>query len=154
MSTLREIIESVLMRQGIDLEELKQTKAGSRSMVKITVDGDGASGGGLDLDEVAHVSRQISEALDETGVMGETAYVLEVGTRGVEAPLTKPTHWKRNISRLVTITTNDGSTLTSRIVDATSDKVTVETGETLAYSTIKKAIIQVEMHRDNNETKE
>jgi ribosome maturation factor RimP len=131
------------------LEELKTTKAGSRSVVRITVDGDGVSGHGLNLDEVAQVSRAISEALDDSDIMGNTAYVLEVGTRGVDAPLTKPHHWRRNISRLVKITDIAGSTTISRIIEASDLDVTLDGGQQLAYAHIKKAIIQVEMTSDH-----
>ncbi|MCL1923088.1 MAG: ribosome maturation factor RimP [Propionibacteriaceae bacterium] len=154
MSSLHEEVESVLMRQGLDLEDLTQTKLGSRSLVRITIDGDGVSGQGLNLDEVAAVSRELSQALDESEVMGEQAYVLEVGTRGVESPLTKPAQWRRNVSRLVTITLLGDEVITGRISEATQDSVTLTDGQIVAYADIKKALIQVEMKAQDREEKE
>ena len=59
------------------------------------------------------LSRDISTALDaaeESGgelVPGE--YELEVGTRGVDRPLTLPRHWRRNVGRLVKVTVADAA---------------------------------------------
>jgi len=146
---LADVVESVLASRNIDLEQVKQTKAGSRVVVRITVDGDGAEGHGLSLDEVAEASQQISRALDDTGVMGERPYVLEVGTRGVDRPLAKPAHWRRNTGRLVTIERSDAEPLTARIESASDESVRLEGGLTLPYADIKRAIVQVEMNRED-----
>ena len=47
--------------------------------------------------------------LDESDVMGEMPYTLEVTSRGVDRPLTLPRHWRRNEDRLVKATLADGS---------------------------------------------
>ena len=46
--------------------------------------------------------------LDESDVMGEQPYTLEVTSRGVDRPLTLPRHWRRNADRLVEVTLADG----------------------------------------------
>ncbi|MDR0488418.1 MAG: ribosome maturation factor RimP [Propionibacteriaceae bacterium] len=148
MNSLRDVVESVLLRRGHELEGLTQTKAGSRILVKITIDGDGSEGKGLTLDEIAETSKEISQVLDETSAMGNAAYVLEVGTRGVDAPLTKSSHWRRNTGRLVKITDVDGGKLTARILDSDDTSVTLSEDHIMEYTQIKKAIVQVEMNRD------
>ena len=147
MASLADVIEPVLLRRQMELEELSQVKAGSRLVVRITVDGDGA-GQGLTLDDVAEASREISQVLDETNVMGERAYVLEVGTRGVDKPLTKPAHYRRNIGRLVQIKIAD-SVVTDRITAADEESVTLAGGRCVPFSLITKAVIQIEMNRDD-----
>ena len=47
--------------------------------------------------------------LDDSDVMGEQPYTLEVTSRGVDRPLTLPRHWRRNADRLVKVTLADGS---------------------------------------------
>jgi ribosome maturation factor RimP len=147
MASARDVIESVASRHLIEVEEIKQTKAGSRLLLRVVVDGDGASGHGLSLDEVAEVSREMSTALDETDAMGDRAYVLEVGTRGVDRPLTRPAQWRRNIGRLVKITLVDGDQRTGRIESTTDEAVTLTDGSVTPYGQVRKAVVQVEMNR-------
>ena len=93
-------IEPVVGEAGYDLEDLVVTPAGRRSIVKVVVDRDQ----GVTLDDIAEVSRAVSEALDtEDDGMGRTPYVLEVTSPGVDRPLTDPRHWRRNVGRLVAV---------------------------------------------------
>ena len=94
-------IEPVVAAAGYDLEELVVTPAGRRSVVRVVVDRDQ----GVTLDDIAEVSRAVSEVLDqEDDGMGRTPYVLEVTSPGVDRPLTEHRHWQRNVGRLVTVT--------------------------------------------------
>jgi ribosome maturation factor RimP len=93
-------IEPVVAGAGYDLEDLSVTPAGRRSVVRVVVDRDQ----GVTLDDIAEVSRAVSEVLDANDDgMGRTPYVLEVTSPGVDRPLTEPRHWRRNIGRLVTV---------------------------------------------------
>ena len=151
MASLHDAVEAVVVRLGLELDEITQAKAGSRVLVRIILDGDGSDGRGLNLDEVAAASKKISEALDESNVMGDRPYVLEVGTRGVEAPLTKPSHWRRNSGRLVKVSQSDGEPFTARILSVHDDGVELEGCEFLPFTQVKKAIVQVEMNRGDEE---
>jgi ribosome maturation factor RimP len=94
-------IEPVVAGAGYELEDLVVTPAGRRSVVRVVVDRDQ----GVTLDDIAEVSRAVSEVLDANDDgMGRTPYVLEVTSPGVERPLTEPRHWRRNAGRLVTVT--------------------------------------------------
>lgn len=93
-------IEPVVGAAGYDLEELVVTPAGRRSVVRVVVDRDQ----GVTLDDIAEVSRAVSEVLDRNDDgMGRTPYVLEVTSPGVDRPLTEERHWRRNVGRLVTV---------------------------------------------------
>ena len=93
-------IEPVVGAAGYDLEELVVTPAGRRSVVRVVVDRDQ----GVTLDDIAEVSRAVSEVLDQNDDgMGRTPYVLEVTSPGVDRPLTQHRHWRRNTGRLVTV---------------------------------------------------
>src|SRR3954468_23916120 len=92
---LRELVDSVVSRAGYDLEELTVVAAGRRRLLRVVVDSDV----GVDLDEAAGVSRDISAALDEladaTDPMGAAPYTLEVTSPGIGRPLTQPRHFRR-----------------------------------------------------------
>ena len=93
-------IEPVVGAAGYDLEELVVTPAGRRSVVRVVVDRDE----GVTLDDIADVSRAVSDVLDANDDgMGRTPYVLEVTSPGVDRPLTEPRHWRRNVGRLVAV---------------------------------------------------
>jgi ribosome maturation factor RimP len=93
-------IEPVIGAAGYDLEELVVTPAGRRSVVRVVVDRDE----GVTLDDIADVSRAVSDVLDANDDgMGRTPYVLEVTSPGVDRPLTDPRHWRRNVGRLVAV---------------------------------------------------
>jgi ribosome maturation factor RimP len=118
-------IEPVVGAAGYDLEELVVTPAGRRSVVRVVVDRDQ----GVTLDDIAEVSRAVSETLDANDDgMGRAPYVLEVTSPGVDRPLTEPRHWRRNTGRLVTVSTGpSGSTetVTGRITAVDGDGVTL-----------------------------
>jgi ribosome maturation factor RimP len=139
------LLNPVVAEFSLDLDDLTLSKAGKRRVLEVTLDGDE----GVDLDEVAAVSRAISEVLDETDVMGSLPYTLEVGTRGVNRPLVKPVHWARNIGRLVVVA-GDAINATGRIVKFVDPMVTLEIGNqerTLSITEISRANIEVEFKK-------
>ncbi len=141
-------IEPVVGSAGYDLEELVVTPAGRRSVVRVVVDRDK----GVTLDDIAEVSRAVSEVLDQNDDgMGRTPYVLEVTSPGVDRPLTEPRHWRRNIGRQVAVSCRDGRTVTGRVTDSdeTAASLDVEGSgvQRVAFADVAKAKVQVEFNR-------
>jgi ribosome maturation factor RimP len=131
---------------GLDLEAVEITPAGKRRILRVAVDKDG----GVTLDEVADATREINRVLDESDVMGEQPYTLEVTSRGVDRPLTLPRHWRRNAGRLVKVTFADGSAATGRILESDDDSATLEVSgqrRAVAFGEVTKALVQVEFNR-------
>ena len=146
---LRQVVEAVVTAAGYDLEDLTVVAAGRRRMLKVVLDSDD----GVDLDEAAQVSRDISErldALDEDDPMGAAAYTLEVTSPGIGRPLTLPRHFRRARGRLLAITTADGGDVLGRVLDAQDDGVDLLVGPAgttlrrMAYPEIAKARVEVE----------
>ncbi len=150
---LSDLLSSVLSAHSLELDDLDITPAGRRRLIRVTVDGDGPTGRGPDLDQIAEATRVISRALDESDdLMGDRPYTLEVSSRGVSRPLTRPAHYRRNTERLVELTLADQTELTGRISAADDDAVTLEVtgaaaGQRLPYDQITRAIVQIEMNR-------
>ena len=92
------LLEPAVTAMGMDLENVRITSAGRRRLLRIVVDADG----GVSLDDIAQVSREVSATLDRAAAMGETSYTLEVSSPGVDRPLTEPKHWRRAAGRMVT----------------------------------------------------
>lgn len=130
---------------SFDLDDIEITRSGGQKILDVTIDGDS----GVNLDEVAAVSRAISEFLDTSDAMGDEPYVLEVGTRGVTKPLTKPVHWARNVGRLVNIA-GDAINAVGRIVEFVDPNVTLEIKgkpRTLSIKEISRANIEIEFKK-------
>lgn len=139
-----DLLAPLVEKRGIDLEEVVIKPAGRRSIVQILIDRDG----GVDLDLVAAVSREISDALDATDLLGNNPYTLDVGSVGIDRPLTLPRHFRRNKNRLVEIETQSGEVFTDRIFEISETSITFkETAKSIAISEIKKAQVQVEFNR-------
>ena len=135
-----------LQEAGYDLEAVEVTPAGRRRLLRVAVDKDG----GVTMDEIAEATRTVSRLLDESDVMGEQPYTLEVTSPGVDRPLTLPRHWRRNRGRLVVAHLSDGSTVTGRVTDSseeTVDLVTDDGTRTVALADVVKARVQVEFNR-------
>ena len=138
---------------GLDVEAVELTPAGKRRILRIAVDGDN----GVTLDDVADATKTVSRVLDESDVMGELPYTLEVTSRGVDRPLTLPRHWRRNTTRLVKVTTTDGDTVTGRIVGSGDDAATLDVDGSrreVAYAEVAKALVQVEFNRKTADPEE
>ena len=144
---IAELLEPVLAKAGLDLEAVDLTPAGKRRVLRVVVDSDD----GVDLDMVGEVSQDVNEALDASDVMGETPYVLEVTSPGVDRPLTMPRHWRRSRGRLVKVNLVEGGDLTGRVTESDDQGVTLDVkgrSRTLAYDKIAKAKVQVEFRRE------
>ena len=155
------LIEPVLAPLVID--EVKVTPAGRRRVVRIALDRATDESAVVDtqsesmsLDEVADATRAVSEVLDDSDVLGDQPYTLEVTSAGVGRPLTRPRHYQRGVGRLVVISRDGEPDLTGRIVTAGPESVTItvpatkktpERTETVAYAQVARARLEVEFSR-------
>jgi ribosome maturation factor RimP len=152
------VIEPVLHAMDIDLETVKITRAGRRRVLRVIVDADG----GVSLDDIAEVSRELSARLDAKDAMGDAPYTLEVSSPGVDRPLTQPRHWRRAIGRLVAVPLTDSDhdaepdasagqgTQTGRVIDADQEGVTLEidgSKRVLSYAELGPGRVQIEFGR-------
>jgi ribosome maturation factor RimP len=141
---LAALLEPVVTASDLDLEGVRVSAAGRRRLLRIVVDGDG----GVSLDDIALLSRNLSAVLDDSPIMGEVPYTLEVSSPGVDRPLTERRHWRRAVGRLVTVPlTADGAVLEGRILDAGPDDVTLEiagASRALGYGDLGPGKIKIE----------
>jgi ribosome maturation factor RimP len=150
------VVEPVVAAAGYDLEDLTVSRAGRRHLVRVVVDGDH----GVSLDDVAEVSRAVSAALDAAEEAGGDLlpgeYALEVGSPGVDRPLTLPRHWRRNVGRLVAVQVRGGPEgdrqLTGRVLAADDEGIVLEAaggagGRELAYERLGPGRVQIEFTR-------
>lgn len=158
---------------GLLVDDLSISRAGKRSVVRIAVDDDlsGVPDGDetspvapVTLDAVADATRAIDAALEESDVLGQSPYILEVTSPGTSSPLTQPRNFRRNVGRLVQLTLSDGSQATGRVVAAGPAELTIQPEasgskgrpgatpdpRTIPYVDIAKAGVQVEFNRTDD----
>ncbi|RJO74778.1 ribosome maturation factor RimP [Nocardia panacis] len=99
-----QLVAELVERRGFDLEGVEISTAGTPARVKVVVDSDTGS----NLDTVAELSTEMSLALDDAGDFGETPYLLEVTTPGIDRPLTADRHWRRAQGRKARIALREG----------------------------------------------
>jgi ribosome maturation factor RimP len=149
---LRGLLEPLVTKAGLDLEEVKVTQVGKRRQLQVVVDSDE----GVQLDAVAELSREISQALDASDAMGNGEYLLEVSSPGLDRPLTEPRHFRRNTGRLVKFTLTAGGDTVARIIEVDDEGLDLEVPGVkgrkpkparLAFGEIAKARIEIEFNR-------
>ena len=132
-------ITPALSDLGFYLEDITITSAGRRSMLTVIVDGDTH----LSLDQVTVATKAISEIVENIQSLGQAPFTLEVTSPGLDRPLTKPRHWRKNIDRLVKIVLSDGKEIKGRVKDATEISATVDE-QAVKFSDIKRATLEIE----------
>ena len=179
MSASEEALTSALAPtlQPLDLvvEEVTVMPAGKRRVVRVLVDRNLTLDAPVTevvppvtLDEVSDATRLVSDELDESNIMGEQPYTLEVSSPGTDRPLTQPRHFARNVTRLVSLTLADETKVRGRITSADADGIELtpeadgtskgafSSAETTRfnYTQITSAKVQVEFTRANGDAGE
>ena len=134
-AAIRPIIEAT----GNHLEELSITSAGKVKILTVIIDSDTH----LNLDQVTAVTKEISEVIEALPELGDGAFTLEVTSPGLDRPLTKPRHWRKNLDRLVQIIMTSGQEIQGRIGEATETTVLVDSKK-VSYEDIKRAVLEIE----------
>ncbi len=141
-----ELLDGDFTRAGYEIDDVSIDTAVRPPRINVIVDGDTAP----DLDAIADLSRLASDRLDEVSDITEH-YVLEVGTRGVDRPLTEEKHFRRACGRKVDLQLADGSELTGRIVGVTGGALRLLVRDRADWTVrarpladITKAVVQVE----------
>jgi ribosome maturation factor RimP len=138
------VITPAIQALGFYVEDISITSAGRRSMLTVIVDGDTH----LSLDQVTVATKAISEIVENLPTLGNNPFTLEVTSPGLDRPLTKPRHWRKNKDRLIKIVLNDGKEITGRIKDSTEADVTVDE-QNVKFADIKRATLEIEFKQVN-----
>ncbi|GAU70053.1 ribosome maturation factor RimP [Streptomyces sp. NBRC 110611] len=153
---LRGLLEPLVASRDLDLEEIEVTPAGKRRVLRIVVDSDE----GVQLDECAELSREVSQVLDDTDVMGGAPYTLEVTSPGADRPLTEPRHYRRAAARLIKAQLHEGGELVARITAVDEDGLDLEvpgvkgrkpTARRVSFGEIAKARVELEFSRKSDQ---
>ncbi len=138
------VITPAIESLGFYVEDITITSAGKRSMLTVIVDGDTH----LSLDQVTVATKAISEIVENLPTLGNNPFTLEVTSPGLDRPLTKPRHWRKNQDRLIKIILTDGKEIKGRIKDSSETSVTVD-DQTINFADVKRATLEVEFKKES-----
>ncbi|MGH3974477.1 MAG: ribosome maturation factor RimP [Pseudonocardiaceae bacterium] len=145
-SVVESVVRDAVAAIGFELDGLEKVRAGQRWLVRVIIDSDE----GVGLDDLATVSRAVSQVLDDRDDLLVGPYNLEVTSPGVDRPLTHPRHWRRNRLRLVRLVVTDGAELVGRIGDCDDEGVTLLMSgafRRVRYGELSRAVVEVEFRQ-------
>lgn len=131
---VEELVRPVVAADGLELFDVRF----GGGALQVFVD---RPGGGVDLDTVSRVTRQVSDLLDQHDPL-PGAYTLEVSSPGLERDLRRPDHFRRYVGREVKVKTRPsvaGERREQGVLQSADDDGVVVNGRRLAYADIDRA---------------
>ena len=122
---LHALLEPTVEGHRLVLEGVTVKSAGKQRTVHVVVDLRDDETGGVGLDLIAELSRELSDVMDADAAGDSRPYDLEVSSPGVGRPLTEPRHWRRARGRLVKVNVIQGENVTGRLRDVTESGIVV-----------------------------
>jgi ribosome maturation factor RimP len=141
----RPIAESVASSHGLVLWGVTFLRDAGRETLRVAVD----RAGGVNADELARCSEQLSRELDRSDVVpGDARYVLEVTSPGAERKLEGAEQFRVCVGRVAKVTLTDGRAIEGPVTGVSEHAVEVdgEEGPVRAlFSDIAKAQLVVKL---------
>lgn len=136
-----DIAEPIALELGLELVDVEHRREGRGAVLRLLVD---RPGGGVTLEQLTAVSRQVSDVLDvrEDAVPG--AYTLEVSSPGINRPLTRPQHFPAFVGKRVQVKTQrpigDRHSFRGVLTAAGADGITITGDDNQAHDIPFEAI--------------
>ena len=145
-----ELAEPLALARGLELVDVKYRPEGGRTVLRLLID---RPDGGVTLDELTRVSREVSDVLDAHDVV-PGRYQLECSSPGINRPLLREPHFQRARGQRVRVQTRDpiGGRRHFRgtLADVTPEGITVEDPAVRAvipFTAIEKANVDYDFSR-------
>ncbi len=97
------VVEPIALEAGLELVDIEHRREGSGSVLRLLLD----KPGGVSLDELARVSREVSDVLDAQAELVPGSYTFEVSSPGINRPLTRPSHFPAFVGKRVHVRTRE-----------------------------------------------
>ncbi len=98
------IAEPLVESEGMEIVDIEFRREHAGLVLRLFVDR--TDGRGVTLDDLSHVSRQLSDLLDVHDVV-PGSYTLEVSSPGINRRLRRPEHFRRYIGQKVQVRTSE-----------------------------------------------
>ena len=121
IGTIREKVKEMLPDKKYFVVNVSLKGSRGGQLLEVLVDGDE----GVDIGTCSRLSRDLSEWLDGADLI-KGHYTLEVGSPGIDYPLSSERQYKRNIGRELKIILNDDSVIKGKLVKVEHDRIELE----------------------------
>ena len=127
LGTLTTLCEQVGAAAGIEIVDVELRGSGNARLLRVYID----KPAGVSHEDCELVSRNLGALLDETNVMPEDSYTLEVSSPGVERPLKKPRDFERVVGQAIKLSlkqpVENQRRLEGRLAGITEGVIEIET---------------------------
>ncbi len=96
-----EIVEPIALEAGLELVDVEHRREGHGTVLRLLID----RPGGVSLDELTRLSREVSDVLDVHAEAVPGSYTLEVSSPGINRPLMRPRHFAAFVGKRVHVRT-------------------------------------------------
>jgi ribosome maturation factor RimP len=151
---LRAIIEPVIQQESLELVQLTLVRSQHRDLLRLAVDRPGAGvtpGKGVSMAELEQVNRVLGDLLDvedDARKLFRERWELEVGSPGVDRPLTKKSHFKDVVGQKIKARLRmQKKSLLGRLDSVDDDAITVD-GQRMAFADLDNAHVVFEFARN------
>ncbi|MDO5753460.1 ribosome maturation factor RimP [Arthrobacter sp.] len=158
---LHTLLAPTVAAADLYLEEVKVHFAGSHRTVSVIVDLPEDAVGGVGLDAISAISRELSDVMDTDPNDDGNAYDLEISSPGATRPMTEPRHWRRALGRMAKVSASDRENFVGRILAVDDDGVLfkpelpVKKGmkpkqgepEKVLFTAIRRGVVELEFAR-------
>ncbi len=132
---------------GCFVDDVEFKKEGSDYVLRVIIDVNDDSNGGVSIDQCESVSRALSDILDAKDPIPQ-AYMLEVSSPGIDRPLKRDKDFERFMGRDIDIglykPQNGSKTFTGKLIAYKDGIVTIEqNGEEIDFEKDKTAYIRL-----------
>jgi ribosome maturation factor RimP len=148
--TLRAIVEPIVVAEGLELVVLQLVRGQQRDLLRLSVDRPGAGvtpGKGVSMAELEHLNRLLGDLLDVEDTerkLFKERWELEVGSPGVDRPLTKRSHFKDVVgSRVKARLRLEKKSVLGRLESADDDGIVID-GARVAFADLDHAHVVFE----------
>ncbi|HEY2386869.1 MAG TPA: ribosome maturation factor RimP [Candidatus Binatia bacterium] len=97
------IVEPIALEAGLELVDVEHRREGRGSVLRLLLD----KPGGVSLDELARVSREVSDVLDAQVDVVPGTFTFEVSSPGINRPLTRPAHFAAYVGKRIHVRTRE-----------------------------------------------
>ena len=97
---LLSLIEPVILAEGMELVEMEYRREASGWVLRLYVDREG----GVTVDDCARISPVVGDLLDVADII-RNPYQLEVSSPGLNRPLRKQDHFRRQVGKIIEVRT-------------------------------------------------
>ncbi len=142
-----DMAEPFALAAGCIIDDVEFKKEGADYVLRVIVDVEDDTNGGVSIDQCENVSRALSDALDSTDPI-DKAYMLEVSSPGIDRPLKREKDFERFKGRDIDIglykPQNGSKTFTGKLLSYKDGIVTVDcNGEEINFEKEKTAYIRL-----------